>query len=75
MKRRMQITISEELREQMDVAKDFFGGYSGLIEKAVKEFLVRPVEPYPDDIEDAQEAKRRDEWIDLESLRQKIIAS
>jgi len=72
MKKRMQITISEGLKEQMDLAKDFYGGYSGLIEKAVEEFLVRPVEPYPEDIVDAEAAKGSNEWIDLESLRQKI---
>jgi hypothetical protein len=38
----MQITISEDLKEQMDPAKDFYGGYSGLIEKAVGEFFAPP---------------------------------
>ena len=52
MKKRMQITVSEDLKKQMDDAKDFYGGYSGLIEKAVAEFLARPVEPYDDDIKD-----------------------
>ena len=72
MKKRMQITISGDLKEKMDLAKDFYGGYSGLIEKAVEEFLTHPVEPYPEDIEDAEAAKGSNEWIDLESLRQKI---
>ena len=72
MKKRMQITISEEIKKKMNDAKDFYGGYSGLIEKAVAEFLARPVEPYKDDIEDIEEAKKSDEWIDIESLRKKI---
>ena len=72
MKNRMQIVISEELKKKMELAKDFYGGYSGLIETAVWEFLKRPVEPYPDDIIDAKEAKEGDEWIDIESLRKKI---
>ncbi|UCB46239.1 MAG: hypothetical protein JSV25_02100 [Spirochaetota bacterium] len=72
MKKRMQITVSEDLKKQMDDAKDFYGGYSGLIEKAVSEFLTRPVEPYEDDIKDFEEAKQSDEWIDIESLRKKI---
>jgi hypothetical protein len=75
MKKRMQVTISEELKEKMDMAKDFYGGYSGLIEKAVEEFLTRPVEPYPQDIEAAESAKIEDEWVDLESLRNSILDS
>jgi len=73
MKNRMQIVISEELKKQMELAKDFYGGYSGLIETAVWEFLKRPVESYPDDIEDVKEAKSSDEWIDIELLRKKIM--
>lgn len=72
MKKRMQITISKEIKEKMDDAKDFYGGYSGLIEKAVSEFLTRPVEPYEDDIEDIEKVKHSKEWIDIESLRNKI---
>lgn len=34
--------------------------------------MSRPVEPYPEDMEDAEAAKGINEWIDLESLRQKI---
>ena len=72
MKKRMQITISEELKSQMDNAKDFYGGYSGLIEKAVAEFLTRPVEPYDDDIKDIEEVKKSYEWIDIETLRMRL---
>jgi len=72
MKKRMQITISDELKKQMDDAKDFYGSYSGLIEKAVSEFLSRPVEPYEDDIHDIEEVKKSDEWIEIENLRNKI---
>ena len=72
MKKRMQITISKEIKEKMDDAKDFYGGYSGLIEKAVSEFLARPVEPYEDDIKDIEKVKHSKEWIDIESLRNKI---
>lgn len=72
MKKRMQITISEELKKQMDDAKDFFGGYSSLIEKAVKEFLSKPVEPYEDDIVDIEQAKKNHEWIELGRLKEKI---
>lgn len=75
MKKRMQVTISEDLKKKMDLAKDFYGGYSGLIEKAVEEFLTRPVEPYSEDIDDAETAKAKDEWIDLESLRERIVDS
>jgi hypothetical protein len=72
MKKRMQITISEEIKKQMEDAKDFYGGYSGLIEKAVVEFLSRPVEPYKDDIKDIEEAKRENEWIDLATMKSKL---
>jgi len=72
MKTRMQITVSPGLKKQMDDAKHFYGGYSGLIEKAVLEFLSRPVEPYADDVKDIEEAKKSDEWIDLDSLKKKL---
>ena len=72
MKKRMQITISEEIKKQMDDAKEFYGGYSGLIEKAVAEFLSRPVEPYEDDIKDIEEAKKANEWIDLAALKSNL---
>jgi len=72
MKKRMQITISEDIKKKMDDAKDFYGGYSGLIENAVAEFLSRPVEPYEDDIKDIEEAKKDDEWIVLETLKSKL---
>ncbi|OFW62905.1 MAG: hypothetical protein A2Z35_03930 [Actinobacteria bacterium RBG_19FT_COMBO_36_27] len=72
MKKRMQITISEEVKKQMDNAKEFYGGYSGIIEKAVVEFFSRPVEPYDDDIKDIEEAKKTNEWIDLAVLKSKI---
>lgn len=75
MKKRMQITVAKELKEKMDLAKEFYGGYSGLIEMAVQSFLSRPVEPYAEDIEDAEDARKRDEWIDLESLKSMIIKS
>ena len=68
----MQITISEEVKKQMDNAKEFYGGYSGIIEKAVVEFFSRPVEPYDDDIKDIEEAKKTNEWIDLAVLKSKI---
>ncbi len=72
MKKRLQITISEEVKKQMDDAKEFYGGYSGIIEKAVVEFFSRPVEPYDDDIKDIEEAKKTNEWIDLAVLKSKI---
>lgn len=72
MKRRMQITISEDVRKKLEHAKDFYGGYSRLIEKAVVEFLSRPVEPYEEDILDAERSKRSNEWIGLDELREKI---
>ena len=72
MKKRMQIMISEEIKKQMDDAKDFYGGYSGLIEKALVEFLSRPVEPYEDDITDIEEAKKADQWIDLNTLKKNL---
>lgn len=72
MKKRMQITISEEIKKQMDNAKDFYGGYSGLIEKAIVEFFSRPVEPYDDDIKDIEEAKKANEWIELTVLKSKL---
>lgn len=75
MKKRMQITVAVELKEKMDLAKEFYGGYSGLIEMAVESFLAQPVEPYAEDIEDAEDARKRDEWIDLESLKLMIIKS
>jgi len=46
MKTRMQITVTQELKRKMDEAKDFYGGYSGLIEDAVREFLSRPVRAF-----------------------------
>ena len=72
MKKRMQIMISEELKKQMDDAKHFYGGYSGLIEKALAEFLSRPVEPYDDDVQDIMEARKAEEWIDLDVLKEKL---
>jgi len=75
MKKRIQITVTEELKEKMDLAKEFYGGYSGLIEMAVESFLARPVEPYTEDVEDAEDARKSDEWIDLESLKSLIIKS
>ena len=72
MKKRMQIMISEELKMQMDDAKDFYGGYSGLIEKALSEFLSRPVEPYDDDVQDIMEARKAKEWIDIDVLKKKL---
>lgn len=72
MKRRMQITISEKIKSKMDDAKDFYGGYSGLIEKAVFEFLSRPVSPYKDDIQNIEKAKKENEWVNIESLAKKI---
>jgi hypothetical protein len=59
-------------KKKMDDAKDFYGGYSGLIEKALKEFLVRPVEKYKDDIININEAKQANEWIELEELKRKL---
>jgi len=64
--------ISEKIKNQMDDAKDFYGGYSGLIEKALTEFLSRPVEPYEDDVADIEEAKKTDEWIDLETFKRNL---
>jgi hypothetical protein len=75
MKKRMQITISEDLKGRMDMSKDFYGGYSGLIETAVAEFLSRPVEPYPEDIRDSKRARKNNEWIELETLKRKIRRS
>ena len=75
MKKRMQITVSEELKEKMELSKDFYGGYSGLIERAVEDFLARPVEPYPEDIEDAKSAGESTDWVDLQSLKRRIIDS
>ena len=75
MKERMQITISKNLKEKMKDAKDFYGGYSGLIEHAVHEFLSYPVEPYEDDIKDLKEAKENNEWIPLHDLKKRIKRS
>ena len=73
MKVRMQITLSKELKTLMELAKDFYGGYSGLIEKAVKEFLSKPVKPYKDDITASQEAKKDNQWIELSELEKEIM--
>jgi len=72
MKERMQITISKSLKKKMKDAKDFYGGYSGLIEQAVHEFLSYPVEPYEDDVHDLNEAKKDNDWISLDALKKKI---
>jgi hypothetical protein len=72
MKTRIQITVSDEIKEKMDLAKNFYGGYSGLIEKAVKEFLSRPIEPYEEDIMDAENARKSKQWISLEELKIKL---
>jgi hypothetical protein len=72
MKKRMQITISEEIKEKMDLSKDFYGGYSGLIEEALKHFLSSPVKPYLEDISDYEKAIKENQWISLEELRKKI---
>ena len=68
MKKRMQITISDDLKQQMEAAKDFYGSYSALIEQAVIEFLARPVVPSQQDIQDIQKARNQNEWISFESL-------
>ena len=75
MKKRMQITISVAVKQRMDESKDFYGGYSGLIERAVEEFLSRPVEPYPEDIRDAKNARQSDEWVELNALRDRLLRS
>jgi hypothetical protein len=72
MKIRMQITIKNEIKEKMDLAKDFYGSYSGLIEKAVEEFLSQPVEPYEEDKKDAETARKSNEWTSLEDLKAKL---
>jgi len=72
MKTRIQITVNNEIKEKMDLAKDFYGGYSGLIEKAVAEFLSQPVEPYEEDIRDAEAAKKSKEWASLSELKAKL---
>lgn len=72
MKTRMQITLSEEVKEKMEYAKDFYGGYSALIEKAVTSFLDRPVEPYPEDISDAETARTSGEWTSLDVLKRDL---
>lgn len=72
MKSRMQITLSEEVKEKMEYAKDFYGGYSALIEKAVTSFLDRPVEPYPEDVSDAEAARTSGEWKSLEVLKKEL---
>ena len=75
MKKRMQITISGAVKQRMEESKDFYGGYSGLIERAVVEFLSRPVEPYPEDIRDANSARESDEWVELNALRDRLLRS
>ena len=60
-------------RMQINLSKDFYGGYSGLIEEAVKEFLSKPVKPYEDDVIAAQEAKKDNQWIELSELENEII--
>ena len=75
MKKRMQITVSEEIKQKMNLSKDFYGGYSALIEKAVEEFLSRPVEPFDEDVQDSEEARRENEWVDLESIKKAILES
>jgi hypothetical protein len=72
MKTRIQITVNSEIKKKMDLAKDFYGGYSGLIEKAVEEFLSQPVEPYEEDKRDAENAKKSKEWISLTELKAKL---
>ncbi len=73
MKKRMQITVSEEIKRKMDLSKDFYGGYSALIEKAVDDFLSHPVEPFAEDVQDSEKARRKNEWIDLESIKKAIL--
>ncbi len=75
MKKRMQITVSEEIKQKMNLSKDFYGGYSALIEKAVEEFLSRPVEPFAEDLQDSDRAKRENEWVDIESIKKTILRS
>ena len=75
MKKRMQITVSEEIKQKMNLSKDFYGGYSALIEKAVEEFLSRPVEPFDEDVQDSEETRRENEWVDLESIKKAILES
>jgi hypothetical protein len=76
MKERMQITVSPEIKRKMRDSKDFYGGYSGLIERAVEEFLSRPVTLYPEDIRDANAARRAQTgWTELNKLRERLIRS
>ena len=71
----MQITVSMEVKEKMDFAKYFYGGYSALVEKAVESFLERPVEPYPEDITDAETAKSSGQWKSLEAVKAGLRSS
>ena len=73
MKKRMQITVSEDLRRKMDLSKDFYGGYSALIETAVADFLSRPVEAYVEDIEDSEQARAENDWVDTRALKKAIL--
>ena len=73
MKKRMQITVSEEIKQKMDLSKVFYGGYSALIEKAVDYFLSQPVEPFAEDVQDSEEARMENEWIGLESIKKAIL--
>jgi len=72
MKERLQITISKNLKEKMNEAKDSYGGYSGLIERAVHEFLSHPVVPDEDDIQELNEVINHNEWTSLDDLKKKI---
>ena len=49
-KTRLNITVDTELKAQMELIKDFFGGFSGLIESAVRRFLNEPLIPSEDDV-------------------------
>ena len=69
---RLQITVPDDLKVQMDQAKDFYGGYSALIREALREFLSRPVEPFPEDVRDSEEARRQDDWVPFDAVRKRL---
>lgn len=67
-KTRLNITVDQEIKAQMELIKDSYGGFSGLIEKAVILFLKQPIDPYDDDVNAYRASLASDDAINIDEI-------
>ena len=67
-KTRLNITVDTDLKAQMELIKDIYGGFSGLIEMAVVRFLNEPVVPYEDDIKAYETSLSCSDTVDIDDV-------